>query len=61
MLDMVWNLAEQAEGEMAVLACGPLGLSTGIRNCVARVSDERAVHRGTGAEGIYLHVESFCW
>jgi ferric-chelate reductase len=61
MLDMVWNLAEQAEGEMAVLACGPLGLSTGIRSCVARVSDERAVHRGTGAEGIYLHVESFCW
>ena len=61
MLDIVWNLAEQAEGEMAVLACGPLGLSTGIRNCVARVSDERAVHRGTGAEGIYLHVESFCW
>jgi ferric-chelate reductase len=61
MLEMVWSLAEQAEGEMAVLACGPLGLSTGIRNCVARVSDERAVHKGTGAEGIYLHVESFCW
>jgi hypothetical protein len=61
MLDIVWDLAEQAEGEMAVLACGPLGFSTGIRNCVARVSDERAVHRGTGAEGIYLHVESFCW
>lgn len=61
MLELVWNLAEQAEGEMAVLACGPLGLSTGIRNCVARVSDARAVHKGTGAEGIYLHVESFGW
>jgi ferric-chelate reductase len=61
MLEIVWTLAEEAEGEMAVLACGPLGLSTGIRNCVARVSDERAVHKGTGAEGIYLHVESFCW
>ncbi len=61
MLEVVWSLAEQAEGEMAVLACGPLGLSTGIRNCVTRVSDQRGVHKGTGAEGIYLHVESFCW
>lgn len=61
MKEMVWDLAEQAEGEMAVFACGPLGLSTGIRNIVASVSDERAVHKGTGAEGIYLHVESFCW
>jgi hypothetical protein len=61
LLEIVYNLAEQAEGEMAVLACGPLGLSTGIRNTVARVSDDRAVHKGTGAEGIYLHVESFCW
>jgi ferric-chelate reductase len=58
---IVWNLAEQAEGEMGIYACGPLGLSTEIRNTVASVSDERAVHKGTGAEGIYLHVESFCW
>ncbi|KAF8849426.1 ferric reductase-like protein like transmembrane component [Acephala macrosclerotiorum] len=59
--EIVLDLAEQAEGEMAVFACGPLGLCTGIRNTVASVSDERAVHRGTGAEGIYLHVESFGW
>jgi ferric-chelate reductase len=58
---IVWDLAEQAEGEMGIYACGPLGLSTEIRNTVASVSDERAVHKGTGAEGIYLHVESFCW
>jgi hypothetical protein len=58
---IVWNLAEQAEGEMGIYACGPLGLSTEVRNTVASVSDERAVHKGTGAEGIYLHVESFCW
>jgi hypothetical protein len=58
---IVWNLAEQAEGEMGIYACGPLGLSTEIRNTVASMSDERAVHKGTGAEGIYLHVESFCW
>lgn len=60
MKELVWELADQAEGEMGVFACGPLGLSTGIRNSVARVSDDRAVHKGTGAEGIYLHVESFC-
>jgi ferric-chelate reductase len=58
---IVWDLAEQAEGEMGIYACGPLGLSTEVRNTVASVSDERAVHKGTGAEGIYLHVESFCW
>jgi hypothetical protein len=59
MNELVWGLAEQAEGEMAIFACGPLGLSTGIRNTVASISNERAVHKGTGAEGIYLHVESF--
>jgi ferric-chelate reductase len=61
MQDLVWELADQAEGEMGVFACGPLGLSTAIRNAVASISDERAVHKGTGAEGIYLHAESFCW
>jgi ferric-chelate reductase len=59
--DLVWELADQAEGEMGIFACGPLGLSTAIRNTVASISDERAVHKGTGAEGIYLHVEGFCW
>jgi hypothetical protein len=59
--EIVWDLADQAEGEMGIYACGPLGLSTEIRNTVASVSNERAVHKGTGAEGIYLHVESFCW
>ena len=58
---ILWELADQAEGEMGIAACGPLGLSTSIRNTVARISDDRAVHKGTGAQGIYLHVESFCW
>ena len=58
---ILWELADQAEGEMGIAACGPLGLSTSIRNTVARMSDDRAVHKGTGAQGIYLHVESFCW
>jgi ferric-chelate reductase len=58
---LVWALAEQAEGEMGIFACGPLGMSTTIRNTVASVSNERAVHKGTGAEGIFLHVEGFGW
>jgi ferric-chelate reductase len=61
MTELVWELANQAEGEMGIFTCGPLGMSTEIRRTVARVSDERAVHMGTGAEGIYLHVESFAW
>lgn len=58
---ILWELADRAEGEMAIAACGPMGLSTSVRNTVARISDERAVHKGSGAMGIYLHVESFCW
>jgi len=58
---LVWELAEQAEGEMGIFACGPLGMGMELRRTVARVSDERAVCMGTGAEGIYLHVESFSW
>jgi ferric-chelate reductase len=59
--ELVWELASQAEGEMGIFVCGPLGMCTEIRRTVATVSDERAVHKGTGAEGIYLHVESFSW
>jgi len=55
------DLANQAEGEMGVAVCGPMGLATSVRRMIARISDERAVHKGTGAQGICLHVESFCW
>jgi ferric-chelate reductase len=61
MTELVWELASQAEGEMGIFACGPLGMCTEMRRTVARVSDDRAVCMGTGAEGIYLHVESFAW
>jgi predicted ferric reductase len=50
---------EQALGESAVVVCGPRGLVNDVRNSVVRLSDERAVHKGTGAQGIYLHCESF--
>ncbi|MCJ1355184.1 MAG: hypothetical protein MMC33_005175 [Icmadophila ericetorum] len=54
-------LLESADGESGIACCGPLGLSTSVRNEVVRLSDERAVHKGSGAQGVYLHVEGFCW
>jgi len=44
-------------GETAVLCCGPLGLTSAVRNAVAKVSDERAVSKGGGGGGIVLRVE----
>lgn len=58
---LVWKLLDQANGETGVGVCGPLGLSSMMRTIVATASDARGVHKGTGAEGIYLHVESFGW
>lgn len=58
---MLWDILEQAEGETGVAVCGPLGLSSDVRRTVVRCSDERAVHKGSGAEGIYLHSECFGW
>ena len=48
-----------AEGESAVAVCGPIGLNSSVRNTVVRLSDQRAIHKGSGAQGCYLHVESF--
>lgn len=56
---LVSDLAVQSRGEMSVVVCGPLGLNESVRNTVARISNDRAVHKGTGAQGIYLHVEAF--
>ncbi|KPM43643.1 hypothetical protein AK830_g2900 [Neonectria ditissima] len=50
---------EHAWGETAVVVCGGPELVARTRNCVSRLSDERAVHKGTGAQGIYLHVEEY--
>ena len=54
-------MLDQAEGESGVACCGPLGLNACVRNAVARCSDERAVHKGTGEQGVYCHVEGFAW
>ncbi|PHH66175.1 hypothetical protein CDD81_238 [Ophiocordyceps australis] len=52
---------EQAWGETAVVVCGGRELTAGVRTCVSRLSDERAVHKGSGAQGIYLHAEEFAF
>lgn len=53
------NLLEHADGESAVAVCGPAAMNASVRNTVVRLSDERAIHKGSGAQGCYLHVESF--
>jgi NAD(P)H-flavin reductase len=59
-LDRVIRRAvETAHGETGVVVCGGKPLSGHVRNVVAALSDERAVHKGTGAQGIFLHVEEF--
>ncbi|TFA98003.1 Ferric/cupric reductase transmembrane component 7 [Trichoderma ghanense] len=52
---------EAARGETAVVVCGGPEIVAAARNCVSRLSDERAVHKGTGAQGIYLHVEEYAF
>ena len=56
---LVRKTVEQALGESAVVVCGPQGLVNDVRHSVLTLSDERAVHKGTGAQGIYLHTEAF--
>ncbi|EXJ86405.1 hypothetical protein A1O3_03356 [Capronia epimyces CBS 606.96] len=59
--NIIRKVLEEAEGESAVVVCGPQGLQDDVRRSVVALSDERAVHKGTGAQGIYLHVEGFCY
>lgn len=57
--NIIRKTAELALGEMAVVVCGPPGLVQCTRNAAVAVSDDRAVHKGTGAQGIYVHAETF--
>lgn len=56
---LIRKFLEQALGESAVVVCGPQGLRDNVRQSVVALSDERAIHKGTGAQGVYLHVEGF--
>lgn len=57
--EVLGSLLEGADGESGVAVCGPIGLSVTVRNSVVRLSDQRAIHKGTGAQGCYVHVEAF--
>jgi hypothetical protein len=50
---------EVTGGETSVAVCGGKSLVAKVRNAVASLSDERAVQKGTGAQGIHLHVEEY--
>ncbi|KAL8938542.1 MAG: hypothetical protein Q9216_003846 [Gyalolechia sp. 2 TL-2023] len=56
---LIREMLEQALGESAVVVCGSQSLVSEVRQSVVALSDERAVHKGTGAQGIYFHAESF--
>lgn len=58
---IVSSVLELADGETGVAVCGPLGLNSTVRTTVARLSDERAVYKGSGAQGVFLHAECFGW
>jgi len=58
---LVRPVVESAWGETGIFACGGNQFMGSVRNYVARLSDERAVHKGTGAQGIYLFCETYGW
>ncbi|KAK4505461.1 hypothetical protein PRZ48_003424 [Zasmidium cellare] len=58
---MIRPSVEQALGETAVVVCGGQSITAQSRTYVAALSDERAVHKGTGAQGIMLHTETYGW
>jgi predicted ferric reductase len=57
--EIIEDMLDGADGESGIAVCGPIGMSSSVRNTVVRLSDERAIHKGSGAQGCYLHVESF--
>jgi hypothetical protein len=58
---LVRPIVEEAWGETGIIACGGSHFTGQMRNCVASLSDERGVHKGTGAQGIYLFCETYGW
>lgn len=58
---MIRPPVERAVGETAVVVCGGLSITAEARTFVAALSDERAVHKGTGTQGIFLFTETYGW
>ena len=61
MESMTRPAVEAAHGETAIVVCGGLSITAQARTYVAALSDERAVHKGSGAQGIFLFCEEFGW
>jgi NAD(P)H-flavin reductase len=59
--DLIRPTVEESDGETAIVACGVGGFLAQLRNYTASLSDERAVHKGTGAQGIFLFTENYGW
>ncbi|KAK8048125.1 hypothetical protein PG994_009855 [Apiospora phragmitis] len=57
----VRSAVEATGGETGVVVCGGASLVARVRTSVARLSDERGRAQGTGAQGIHLHVEEYCF
>jgi hypothetical protein len=58
---LVRPAVEVAHGETAIVGCGGMGFNADLRNYVSGLSDERAVHKGTGAQGLFLFTETYGW
>ncbi|KAK4954078.1 ferric-chelate reductase Frp1 [Elasticomyces elasticus] len=58
-VEYVRTPVEQTGGETMVTVCAGKAVVAAVANCVVRLSDERAVHKGSGAQGIYLYTEGF--
>ena len=59
--NVIRTMLERAQGESAVVVCGPPGLNNNVRESVVALSDERAVCKGSGAHGIYFWEEGFSY
>ncbi|KAI9893218.1 MAG: hypothetical protein M1814_000345 [Vezdaea aestivalis] len=59
--DIILPELEMAIGESAVVVCGPPALVRDVRTMAARLSDERAVHKGSGAQGVWVWGEGFSY
>ncbi|EXJ90084.1 hypothetical protein A1O3_03153 [Capronia epimyces CBS 606.96] len=58
---LIRPVVEEAFGETGIFACGGAQFTDSMRNYVASLSDERAVHKGTAAQGLYLFCETYGW
>lgn len=58
---LIRSPVEAACGETAIVLCGGPTITAQARTFTTVLSDERAVHKGTGAQGIFLFCESYGW